>query len=71
MAFFQRKANAERPSTKEALEQQNKWLDWLVIHVQHVVFSLEWNTNYSSLRPYNNGLSAGAAPEILKGEGTN
>lgn len=30
VAFFQRKAYAERPSTKEELEERNKWLDWLV-----------------------------------------
>ena len=28
VAYFQRKARAERPSTKEELEAQNKWLNW-------------------------------------------
>lgn len=28
VAFFQRKAYSERPSTKEDLEERNKWLDW-------------------------------------------
>ena len=31
VAYFQRRAYTERPSTKEELEAQNRWLDWYVV----------------------------------------